>query len=151
MDHQNKEGDIKMVEKKGMTILLHSGDLDKAIAAFIIATGAASKGIPTTMFFTFWGLNIVKQGGAEKAKLSKMNMAGLGKKMILGKMKKNNVASLQELIKDAGELGVRLLACEMTMDLMNVPKDSLIPEVTEICGVGAYLDAALNSNIHQVF
>jgi peroxiredoxin family protein len=90
-------------------------------------------------------------GGAEKAKLSKMNMAGLGKMMIKGKMKKNNVASLQELIKDAGELGVRLLACEMTMDLMNVPKDSLIPEVKEICGVGTYLDAASNSTIHQVF
>ena len=87
MDHQNKEGEIKMVEKKGITILLHSGDLDKAIAAFIIATGAAAKGIPATMFFTFWGLNIIKQGGAEKAKLSKMNMAGLGKMMITGKMR----------------------------------------------------------------
>lgn len=140
-----------MVEKKGITILLHSGDLDKAIAAFIIATGAAAKGIQTTMFFTFWGLNIIKQGGAEKAKLSKMNMAGLGKMMITGKMEKNNVASLKELIKDAGELGVRLLACEMTMELMNVPKDSLIPEAKEICGVGAFLDAASNSNIHLVF
>ena len=148
MDHQNKEGEIKMVEKKGITILLHSGDLDKAIAAFIIATGAAAKGIPATMFFTFWGLNIIKQGGAEKAKLSKMNMAGLGKMMITGKMKKNNVASLQELIKDAGELGVRLLACEMTMELMNVPKEELIPEVTEIGGVGTYLDSALNGHVN---
>jgi peroxiredoxin family protein len=151
MDHKNKEGDIEMEEKKGMTILLHSGDLDKAIAAFILATGAAAKGIQTTMFFTFWGLNIIQQGGAKKAKLSKMNMAGLGKMMIKGKMKKNNVASLEELINDAGELGVRLIACEMTMALMNVPKDTLIPEVKEIGGVGTYLDAASNSNIHQVF
>jgi peroxiredoxin family protein len=151
MDHQNKEGVINMAVKKGMTILLHSGDLDKAIAAFILATGAAAKGIQTTMFFTFWGLKIIQQGGAEKAKLSKMNMAGLGKMMIKRMMKKNNVASLQELIKDAGELGVRLIACEMTMSLMNVPKDTLIPEVTEIGGVGTYLDAAANSTIHQVF
>ncbi len=140
-----------MAEKKGMTILLHSGDLDKALAAFILATGAAAKGVETTMFFTFWGLKIIQQGGAQKAKLSKMNMGGLGKMMIKRLMKKKNVASLEELIKDASELGVRLIACEMTMDLMNVPKDTLIPEVKEIGGVGTYLDSASNSNIHQVF
>jgi peroxiredoxin family protein len=66
-------------------------------------------------------------------------------------MKKKNVASLQELIKDAGELGVRLVACEMTMDLMNVPKESLLPEVKEIGGVGTFLDAAAQSDIHFVF
>jgi peroxiredoxin family protein len=140
-----------MAEKKGMTILLHSGDLDKALAAFILATGAAAKGVETTMFFTFWGLKIMQQGGAQKAKLSKMNMGGLGKMMIKRLMKKKNVASLEELIKDASELGVRLIACEMTMDLMNVPKDTLIPEVKEIGGVGTYLDSAMNSQIHQVF
>lgn len=140
-----------MAEKKGMTILLHSGDLDKALAAFILATGAAAKGVDTTMFFTFWGLKVIQQGGAQKAKLSKMNMGGLGKMMIKRLMKKKNVASLEELIKDASELGVRLIACEMTMDLMNVPKDTLIPEVKEIGGVGTYLDSASNSNIHQVF
>jgi peroxiredoxin family protein len=140
-----------MAEKKGMTILLHSGDLDKALAAFILATGAAAKGIETTIFFTFWGLKIMQQGGAQKAKLSKMNMGGLGKMMIKRLMRKKNVASLEELIKDASELGVRLIACEMTMDLMNVPKDTLIPEVKEIGGVGTYLDSASNSHIHQVF
>ena len=151
MDHQNKEGEIKMAEEKGMTILLHSGDLDKAIAAFIIATGAAAKGIKTTMFFTFWGLKVIQKGGAESAKLSKMNMGGLGKMMIKRTMKKNNVASLEELIKDAGELGVRLIACEMTMSLMNVPKDTLIPEVKEIGGVGTFLDASSESQIHFSF
>ena len=151
MDHPNKEGDIKMAEKKGMTILLHSGDLDKAIAAFILATGAAAKGIKTTMFFTFWGLKVIQKGGAESAKLAKMNMGGLGKMMIKRLMKKNNVAPLEELIKDAGELGVRLIACEMTMSLMNVPKDSLISEVKEIGGVGTFLDASNESNIHYVF
>ena len=151
MDHQNKKGDVKMTEKKDMTILLHSGDLDKAIAAFILATGAAAKGIKTTMFFTFWGLKVIQKGGAESAKLSTMNMGGLGKMMIKRLMKKNNVASLDELIKDAGELGVRLVACEMTMSLMNVPKDSLRSEVKEIGGVGTFLDASSESNIHFVF
>ena len=140
-----------MAEKKGMTILLHSGDLDKAIAAFIVATGAAAKGIKTTMFFTFWGLKVIQKGGAESAKLSNMNMGGLGKMMIKRMMKKKNVTPLEELIKDAGELGVRLIACEMTMDLMNVPKDTLIPEVTDIGGVGTFLDASSESNIHYVF
>ena len=137
-----------MVEKKSMTIIVHSGDMDKALAGFIIATGAAAKGIKTTMFFTFWGLNIIKQGGAKSAKLSKMNMFGLGKMMIKKMMKKNNVASLDELIKDAKELGVKLIACEMTMDLMNVPKETLLPEVTEIGGVGTYLDSASNSQVN---
>jgi peroxiredoxin family protein len=140
-----------MVEKKAMTILLHSGEMDKAFAAFILATGAAAKGIQTTMFFTFWGLKVVQKGGSQSAKLSNMNMGGLGKMMIKRMMKKKNVASLQELIKDAGELGVRLVACEMTMDLMNVPKESLLPEVKEIGGVGTFLDAAAQSDIHFVF
>lgn len=137
-----------MPGKKSMTIIVHSGDLDKALAGFILATGAAAKGIKTTMFFTFWGINVVKQGGAESTKLSKMNVVGLGKMMIKKAMKKHNVASLEELIKDAKELGVKLIACEMTMDLMNVPKDNLIPEVTEIGGVGSYLDAASESQIN---
>ena len=137
-----------MPGKKSMTIIIHSGDLDKALAGFILATGAAAKGIKTTMFFTFWGMNLIKQGGAESTKLSKMNVVGLGKMMIKKTMKKHNVASLEELIKDAKELGVKLIACEMTMDLMNVPKDSLIPEVTEIGGVGSYLDAASESQIN---
>lgn len=137
-----------MSEKKNMTIILHSGDLDKALAAFILATGAAAKGIKTTMFFTFWGLNIIKKDGSSKAKLSKMNILGLGKMMIKKMMKKKNVASLEELIKDAKDLGVKLVACEMTMDLMNIPKESLISEVSEIGGVGTYLDTASESNIN---
>ncbi|MBA3044835.1 MAG: DsrE/DsrF/DrsH-like family protein [Candidatus Thermoplasmatota archaeon] len=133
---------------KSMTIILHSGDLDKALAGFILATGAAAKGIDTTMFFTFWGLMVVKKGGPGKSKLSKMNMGGLGTSWMKKVMKKKNVATLEELIKDAKELGVRLIACEMTMDLMGVPKDSLMPEVTEIGGVGTYLDFASKSNIN---
>ena len=136
------------MDKKSMTIIMHSNNLDKALAGFIVATGAAAKGIDTTIFFTFWGLNLIKKGGSKKAKLSAMNMAGLGKMMIKKKMEKNNVASLEELIKDAKDLGVKIVACEMTMSLMNVPKDSLIPEVNEIGGVGTYLDNASKSNIN---
>ena len=137
-----------MAEKKSMTIIMHSGKLDNALAGFIIATGSAAKGIDTTIFFTFWGLNIIKRGGSKKAKLSNMNMAGLGKMMIKKMMKKNNVATLEELIKDSKELGVKLIACEMTMDLMNVPKETLIPEVTEIGGVGTMLDNATKSDVN---
>jgi peroxiredoxin family protein len=137
-----------MAAKKSMTIVLHSGDLDKALAAFILATGAAAKGIITTMFFTFWGLNILKKGGIKKAKLSKMNMMGLGKMMVTRMMQKKNVAPLAELVSDAEELGVKLVACEMTMDLMKVKKETLIPQVTEIGGVGSYLDEASDSNIN---
>jgi len=137
-----------MTAGKSMTIIMHSGDLDKAMAGFILATGAAAKGIDTTMFFTFWGLMVVKKGGPGKAKLSKMNMGGLGTSMMKKVMKKKNVATLEELIKDAKDLGVRLIACEMTMDLMGVPKESLMPEVTEIGGVGTYLDSASKSDIN---
>ena len=137
-----------MTDKKSMTIILQSGDLDKAIAGFILASGAAAKGMDVTMFFTFWGLNVVKKGGPEKAKLSKMHMGGLGTSMIKGKMKKNNVATLQELISDTKDLGARLVVCEMTMDLMGVSKGDLLPEVTEIGGVGTYLDAAKDSDVN---
>ena len=147
MGYKNKKG-VRKMEKKSMTIIMHSGNLDKALAGFIVATGAAAKGIDTTIFFTFWGLNLIKKDGSNKAKLSTMNMGGLGKMMIKRSMKKNNVAPLEELIKDAKELGVKIIACEMTMSLMKVPKESLIPEVTEIGGVGMYLDNASKSNIN---
>ena len=137
-----------MKKPKSLTIILHSGDFDKAMAAFIVASGAAAMGINVTVFFTFWGLNIIKKGGAEKSKLSKMNMAGLGTFMMKKLMKKKNVASLSRLIKDCIELDVRLIACEMTMGIMNVPKSELIDDVAEIGGVGTYLDSASNSHIN---
>ena len=137
-----------MTETKSMTIILHSGDFDKAMAAFNLATGAASKGLDVTMFFTFWGLNVMAKGGSQKAKLSKMNFGGLGTAMIKKKMGENNVAPLEELISDAAELGVKLIACEMTMDLIGIPKENLIKEVTEIGGVGTYMDAAIEGHVN---
>ena len=137
-----------MTNAKSMTIILHNGDFDKAMAAFILASGAAAKGMDVTMFFTFWGLDVMRKGGSRKAKLSKMNFGGLGTAMIKKKMGEQKVAPLEELISDCSDLGVRFVACEMTMDLMGIPKDGLIKEVTEISGVGTYLDSAMNGNVN---
>lgn len=154
-------------KKDGATLVVFSGDLDKAIASFIIATGAASMGKPVTMFFTFWGLNIlkrkdkpsVKKDGIEKMfdmmlpsnpsklPLSKMNMAGMGPAMIKNIMAKNNVDDIDTLIANALKMGVKIIACSMSMDLMGIKHEELIPEV-EVGGVATYLasteDAGLN-------
>ncbi|SCN24320.1 Coenzyme A disulfide reductase [Clostridium sp. N3C] len=149
------------------TMIVFSGDLDKAIASFIIANGAASMGKKVTMFFTFWGINILRKHdkvktdkgfvekvfgvmmprGSKKLKLSKMNMAGIGPKMIRGIMKKNNVNSLEELIKSAIDNGVEIVACQMSMDLLGLKKEELIDGV-KIGGVGYYLGEAEESNVN---
>ncbi|WP_148867322.1 FAD-dependent oxidoreductase [Thermosediminibacter litoriperuensis] len=154
----------KSAEEK--TMVVFSGDLDKAIAAFIIANGAASMGKPVTMFFTFWGLNIlrrdqyvpVKKGfmdrmfgmmmprGSKKLPLSRMNMLGMGPRMIRMVMKKKNISSLEELIAQARRLGVKLVACNMSMDVMGIKREELIDGV-EIGGVATFLNSAEKSNM----
>lgn len=149
------------------TMVVFSGDLDKAIASFIIANGAAAMGRKVTMFCTFWGLNVirkhesvkVKKGlvesmfgkmmprGAKRLGLSQMNFFGAGAKMIKGIMKKHNVSQLEELIEQAMENGVKIIACQMSMDLMGITKDELIDGV-DIGGVAAYLGAAEESNVN---
>ncbi|MGE5582870.1 MAG: DsrE/DsrF/DrsH-like family protein [Bacillota bacterium] len=149
------------------TVIVFSSDLDKAIASFIIATGAASMGRKVTMFFTFWGLNIlrkpkkvkVKKGildrmfgmmmprGSVKLGLSRMNMAGLGPKMIRMVMGQKNIASLESLIGQARMMGIRLVACQMSMDVMGIKKEELLDGV-EIGGVASYLAAAEESNVN---
>ncbi|KXG76018.1 Coenzyme A disulfide reductase [Fervidicola ferrireducens] len=148
------------------TMVVFSGDLDKAIAAFIIANGAASTGKPVTMFFTFWGLNIlrkdqyvpVKKGllermfgmmmprGSKNLPLSKMNMLGIGPRMIRMVMRKKNISSLEELIEQARRLGVRMVACNMSMDVMGIKREELIDGV-EIGGVATFLNSAEKSNM----
>ncbi|HCL90983.1 MAG TPA: pyridine nucleotide-disulfide oxidoreductase, partial [Candidatus Atribacteria bacterium] len=143
------------------TLVVFSGNLDKAIASFIIANGAATMGRKVTMFFTFWGLNILRKPtggkvkkdflgrmfgmmmpkGPQKLKLSQMSIGGLGGKMIRYIMKKNNVASLEELIRQAKEQGVKIIACSMSLDLMGIKKEELIDGI-EIGGVATYLAAA---------
>nr|WP_276716977.1 DsrE/DsrF/DrsH-like family protein [Caloranaerobacter azorensis] len=151
----------------GKTIVVFSGDLDKAIASFIIANGAAAMGRKVTMFFTFWGLNILRKPekvkvqkgfmdkmfsmmmprGSKKLKLSQMNMMGMGAKMIRNVMKKKNISSLEELIEQAKNQGVRLVACNMSMDVMGITKEELIDGV-EIGGVASYLGVAEESNVN---
>ncbi len=151
----------------GKTIIVFSGDLDKVLASFIIANGAAAMGRPVTMFFTFWGLNVLRKGqkqkvdktfmesmfgammprGTGKLKLSKMNMGGMGTAMMKKIMKDKNVDSLETLIKKAMSAGVKIVACTMSMDVMGIKEEELIPGV-ELGGVGAYLGDAEESNVN---
>lgn len=154
-------------EKDGATMVVFSGDLDKAIASFIIATGAASMGKPVTMFFTFWGLNILKSkdkpsvskdamekmfdmmlpSNTDKLPLSQMNMGGMGPKMIKQIMKKHNVDDIDTLIKNAMDMGVKVVACSMSMELMGIKAEEFINGV-EIGGVASYLGATEESNLN---
>ena len=130
------------------TIVVHSGDMDKLYSALIIGNGALAMGMEVSLFFTFWGLQRLKKGGLEKGPLSKMHMMGLGKLMVKMKMKKQNVASLERMVQDFKELGGKILACDMTMDIMGIrPEDLRQDLIGDYCGVGTYLDDARNSKI----
>jgi len=150
---------------QGKTLVVFSGDLDKAIAAFIIANGAAAMGHPVTIFFTFWGLNILRRSdpptmnksliermfgwmmprGADKLTLSRMHMAGAGTRMIKWVMRRKNVDALPVLIQTARQNGVRLIACQMTMDIMGLRKEELIDGV-EVGGVATFIASSDRSN-----
>ena len=152
-------GNVQQSGKRAMTNVVFSNDFDKAMAAFIIANGAAAAGYEVTLFFTFWGLNILRKSGPVAAKknliekmfgvmmpkgpdrltLSKMNMAGMGLAMIKGIMKHKNVMSLPELIGQAKLSGVHLVVCTMSMDLMGIKSEELIDGIEE-GGVAMYID-----------
>ncbi len=152
---------------KAITIICFSNDLDRVMASFVIANGAIAMGYKTTIFFTFWGLNVlrkertikVKKGllekmfgmmmprGVNQLKLSKMNMGGIGTQMMKYVMKSKNVMTLPELIKNAIDSGVQLVACSMSMDVMGIKKEELIDDV-EIGGVGYYLGEAGNASVN---
>ncbi|MEW6010405.1 MAG: DsrE/DsrF/DrsH-like family protein [Euryarchaeota archaeon] len=130
------------------TIIVHSGDMDKVYSALIIGNGALSMGMEASLYFTFWGLERLKKDGLEKGPLSKMNMGGLGKKMINSRMKKANVASLERLMTDYKELGGKIIACEMTMEIMGVEKDEMRQDLIDEYGaVGTYIQEARDSKI----
>ena len=153
---------------RGMSMVVFSGDLDKVLAAMIIANGAAAMDLPVNIFFTFWGLNVLRRDGPvhlegkktvtegmfgrmmprgpEHLQLSKMKMGGLGTRMIKKEMSKKHVLSLKELIKSAQEQGVRFIACQMSMDLMGIHKEELIPGIV-IGNVGSFIDAADRSRM----
>ncbi len=130
------------------TIIVHSGDMDKIYSALIVANGALSMGMEASLYFTFWGLQRLQKGGLEKGSLSKMNMMGLGKRMIKGRMDKANVAPLEKLIKDYKELGGKIIACEMTMEIMGIEKEDLRQDLIDEYGaVGTYINEARESKI----
>ncbi|MYL36784.1 DsrE/DsrF/DrsH-like family protein [Halobacillus litoralis] len=147
-----------MSETKKTNIILFSGDYDKAMAAYIIANGAAAYDHEVTIFHTFWGLNALRKDepiqlkkglmekmfgrmmprGVNKMGISKMNFAGFGPKMIKDVMKKHNVMPLPDLISMAQEQEVNLVACTMTMDLLGLQKEELMDDI-QYAGVAAYL------------
>jgi len=156
-----------MDKKDSVTIVAFSGDLDKLLAAFIIATGAAASGKQVNMFFTFWGLKLLQgtkvkpkglnfvqkmfafmvKPGTEKRSISKLNMAGLGPMMLKKLMKKTRVPSLDELVSTAKSLGVKFTACTTSMGVMGITKKTLIPEVDNIAGVASFLADAERSSV----
>ena len=136
-----------MTEK--LTIVVHSGDMDKIYSALIIANGALSMGMEASLFFTFWGLQRLQRGGLEKGPLSKMHMLGIGKSMIKQRMNKANVSSLERLIQDFKELGGKIIACDMTMEIMGIKKEDLREDlITEYGAVGTYIQEARESTIN---
>lgn len=168
MIRKERQGETAgMAERKNdKTMVVFSNDLDKAIASFIIANGAAAMGRKVTMFFTFWGLNILRKPdkvnvkkdlfakmfgfmmprGSRKLSLSKMNMGGMGAKMIRFIMNKKNVSSLEDLIEQAKANGINLVACNMSMDVMGIKKEELMDGV-QIGGVASFLGAAEESDM----
>ena len=178
---ENKSGVIHATIEKGepkssckvlggadnKTLIVFSDDLDKALASFVIANGAASTGKKVTMFFTFWGLNVIKKrqkpsvskdlfgkmfgwmlpSHSSKLKLSKMNMGGAGSWMMRLIMKKKHIDSLESLITQAAENGIEMIACTMSMDVMGVKKEELMDNVT-LGGVATYLERAEEANIN---
>lgn len=162
---KNKTPDNKL------SMIVFSGDLDKVLASFVIATGAVAMGMDVVMFFTFWGTPVLRDrnksaGGKDlmgkmfgamlpkgtgAVKLSKMNMAGMGTAMMKSLMKKKNVASLEQMLEMAEELGVRIYICEMSMDLMGFKREEMIEyKHLGFAGVATFLEEAQNSKI-QLF
>ncbi len=134
--------------KEKATIVVHSGDMDKLYSALIIATGALSMGMEASLYFTFWGLERLVKGKLEKGALSAMNMLGLGKWMVKRRMKASNVASLEKLLQDLKELGGKIIACEMTMEIMGIKREDLREDLIDEYGaVGSYIQEARESSI----
>jgi peroxiredoxin family protein len=155
-------------EKEKATIVVFSSELDKALAALNIATTAAAMGMDVTMFFTFWGLNVIKKnegplrsrglmrkmlnwmnrGGSKRLKLSKFNMLGLGNWMIKKLMREERMPSIEELIAQANRLGVKLVACTTSMGMMDLGEDVFIPEVDSFAGAATFLGQAREGTIN---
>jgi peroxiredoxin family protein len=156
-----------MEPKEKLSIVCFSGDFDRAVAALTLATGAAATNREVTLFFTFWGLNIIKRrgghrwtgqgilarffnflmGGRNNLPLSRLNFGGLSPRLMTGMMKAKNVATLEDLFQAAKQLGVGFVACEMAMHILELKKEDLIDEVTEVIGVSTFLDRSRDAKI----
>lgn len=149
---------------KKLSIIGFSGDFDKLTAVFTLATGAAAVGYEVNLFFTFWGLDALKvkpgrspvgkgflpkifgifMGGLKVAPVSRLNFCGISPKIFRSLMRKNNVATLEELVEAAKLLGINFYACEMAMNILGIEKHNLIPEVKEVLGVATFLKLSEN-------
>ncbi len=130
------------------TIVVQSGDMDKLYSALIIANGSLAMGMEASLYFTFWGLERLKKGGLDKGPLSRMHMLGLGKWMVRRRMRRAKVAELERLITDYRALGGRIIACDMTMEIMGIRKEDLREEWIDAYGaVGSYLQDARESQV----
>jgi len=157
-----------MADTSKKTIILFSGDMDKVLAAFVIANGAAAMGDEVTMFFTFWGLNALRKPekqkttdktvlqkmfsmmmprGPEKLTMSNMNFAGIGPKLMKKAMRQQNVYSIDEMIAIAKEQEIKMIACTMSMDVMGLKAEELIDGL-EFAGVASYLGEADEANVN---
>jgi peroxiredoxin family protein len=156
-----------MAEKEKFTLVLFSGDLDKALAAFILATTAASMGMEVTMFFTFWGLNVIKRnqggikskgimrsmlnvmnrGGSGRLKLSRFNMLGLGTWMMKRLMKESHYPSIDEFIKMAEDMGVKMVPCSTSCGLLGLPDDAFRSGIMDQVGAAYFLGQARESKV----
>ena len=157
-----------MAEKEKMTIIVFSGEMDKVIAAFNLAIGGASSGMDVSMFFTFWGLNVLKKnegsikskgimrkmlnamnrGGVKRLPLSKFHMMVMGKWMMQKLMKDINSPPVEELMATAKEFGVKFVACTTTIGMMGLSKNDFIPEVDSFAGVATYVAIAKESKVN---
>lgn len=159
--------EVKKTKNK-VTIVVFSGDLDKVLAAFNIATGAASMGKEVTLFFTFWGLNVLRKndakntakgwmkrmlgwinkGGTDHLPLSKFHMGGIGTSMMKTLMRQHKMPAADEMFVLAKELGVKMVACTITMGIMGIEKSALRPEIDSFAGVVTYLSEADESTVN---
>jgi peroxiredoxin family protein len=156
-----------MAEKEKFTLVLFSGDLDKALAAFILATTAASMGMEVTMFFTFWGLNVIKRnqggiksngimrkmlnimnrGGSSRLKLSRFNMLGLGTWMMKKLMKESKYPSIDEFITMAQEMGIKMVPCSTSCGILGLPDDAFRSGIMSQAGAAYFLGEARESKV----
>ena len=156
-----------LTDSKNKTLIMFSDDLDRALATFVLANGAAATGHKVSVFFTFWGLNVIKRerkpavkkdifgrmfswmmpSDSRKLRLSQMSMLGLGDRMMRYIMKKKNIDSLEKLRQQALDNGVEFIACQMSMDMMRVQREELIDGVT-VGGVATYMERAENANVN---